>query len=50
MSLWEKSRAATLVFLTLVTAFYVGLGVLNTRVGVKRLLTERARLEALYQE
>jgi hypothetical protein len=50
VSLWEKSRAATLVFMAVVTAFYIGLGVLNARVGVKRLLTERSRLEALYQE
>ena len=50
VSLWEKSRAATILFMAVVTACYVGLGVLNTRVAVKRLLTERARLEALYQE
>jgi hypothetical protein len=50
MSLWGKSRAATIVFMTVVTAFYVGLGVLNARVAVKRLLIERARLEALYKE
>jgi hypothetical protein len=50
VSLWEKSRTATVVLMAVVTAVYVGLGVLNTRVGVKRLLTERARLEALYQE
>lgn len=48
--LWEKSRAATVVFLAAVTACYVGLGALNSRVGVRRLLAERARLEALYQE
>jgi hypothetical protein len=48
--LWEKSRAATIVLMTVVTACYVGLGVLNTRVVIRRLLTERARLEALYQE
>lgn len=48
--LWEKSRAATLVFMAVVTAVYVGLGLLNTRVGIKHLLIERARLEALYQE
>ena len=48
--LWEKSRAAAIVLLTVVTACYVGLGVLNTRIGIRRLLTERARLEALYQE
>lgn len=50
VSLWEKSRAATLVWMALVTAFYVGLGVLNARVVVKRLMTERTQLEALYQE
>jgi hypothetical protein len=50
LSVWERSRAATIVFMTVVTAFYLGLGLLNTRVGVRRLLAERARLEALYQE
>ena len=50
VSVWERSRAAALVFMTVVTAVYVGLGLLNSRAGVTRLLTERARLEALYQE
>jgi hypothetical protein len=50
VSLWEKSRAAAVVLLAVVTTFYVGLGVLNTRVAVRKLLSERARLEALYQE
>lgn len=48
--LWHKNPAATLVYLGVVTAIYVGIGVLNVRVGVARLLSERARLEALYQE
>jgi hypothetical protein len=49
-ALWQKSRAAAIVLMAVVTAMYVALGLLNARVGVKRLLTERARLEALYQE
>ncbi|MEO5820632.1 MAG: hypothetical protein ABIT71_09005 [Vicinamibacteraceae bacterium] len=48
--LWPKNPIATLVFLGVVSAIYVGLGVLNVRVGVARLMSERARLEALYQE
>jgi hypothetical protein len=48
--LWHKSPAATIVYLAFVTAVYVALGVLNVRVGVARLMAERARLDALYQE
>jgi hypothetical protein len=48
--LWPKHPAGTLVYLGLVSAIYVGIGVLNVRVGVGRLVAERARLEALYQE
>jgi hypothetical protein len=50
VSLWEKSRVAAIVLLAVVTACYAGLGVLNGRTGVNRLLAERARLQALYQE
>jgi hypothetical protein len=50
VSLWHKSPVATLVYFAFVTAVFVGIGVLNVRVGVGRLLAERARLEALYQE
>jgi hypothetical protein len=50
IALWSKSPPATVVFLAVVTAVYVGIGVLNVRIGVPRLLAERARLEALYQE
>jgi hypothetical protein len=50
LAIWEKSRPAAVVFLVFVGALYVGLGVLNERVAVNRLLDERARLEALYRE
>lgn len=49
-ALWHKSPAGTIVFIVVVTAVYAAIGVLNVRVGVSRLLAERARLEALYQE
>jgi hypothetical protein len=48
--LWPKSPAGAIVYLVVVTAVYVAIGVLNVRVGVARLRAERARLEALYQE
>jgi hypothetical protein len=48
--LWHKSPAGTIVYFVVVTAVYVAIGVLNVRVGVARLLAERARLDALYQE
>jgi hypothetical protein len=50
LTLWEKSRSAAIVWLIVVTVIYVGIGVLNERVGVTRLLAERAQLEALYRE
>lgn len=50
VSLWHKNPVATLVYFAVVTAVYVGIGVLNVRTGVARLRAERARLEALYQE
>jgi hypothetical protein len=48
--LWQKNAAATVAYFAVVTAVYVAIGVLNVRVGVPRLLAERARLQALYQE
>jgi len=47
---WPRGPGATLTALAVLTALYVAVGVLNVRVGVPRLLAERARLEALYQE
>jgi hypothetical protein len=50
VALWPKSRGGALAFLGVVTAIYAAIGVLNVRIATARLLAERARLEALYQE
>jgi hypothetical protein len=50
VAVWHKSPGVALAFLGVVTAIYVAVGVLNVRITRARLLAERARLDALYQE